>query len=69
MPDDEVDLKLPEDQLEIMRQISMKLTGRSNLSKVKILPGLVGFEDGSGSVASHFGGKPLRSVEGVVAAV
>ena len=48
MPDEEVDLKLPEDQLEVMRQISMKLTGTSNLSKVNILPGLVGFEDGSG---------------------
>ena len=48
MPDEEVDLKLPEDQLEIMRQVSMKLTGTSNLSKVNILPGLVGFEDGSG---------------------
>ena len=47
MPDDEVDLKLPEDQVEIMRQTSMKLTGTSNLSKVAILPGLVGFEDGS----------------------
>ena len=48
MPDEEVDLKLPEDQLEIMRQVSMKLTGTANLSKVNILPGLVGFEDGSG---------------------
>ena len=47
MPDDQVDLKLPEDQLEIVRQTSTKLTGTSNLSKVKILPGLVGFEDGS----------------------
>jgi hypothetical protein len=47
-PDEEVDLKLPEDQLEIMRQVSVKLTGTSNLSKVNILPGLVGFEDGSG---------------------
>lgn len=47
LPDEEVDLKLPEDQLEIMRQISMKLIGTSNLSKVNILPGLVTFEDGS----------------------
>jgi hypothetical protein len=53
MPDEEVDLKLPEDQLEIMRQISMKLTGTSNLSKVNILPGLVGFEDGSGIGGSN----------------
>jgi hypothetical protein len=55
MPDDEIDLKLPEDQLEIMRQTSMKHTGTSNLSKVNILPGLVGFEDGSG-----IGGFSLR---------
>ena len=55
MPDDEVDLKLPEDQLEIMRQISLKLTGTSNLSRVKLLPGLVGFEDGS-----RIGGFSLR---------
>src|SRR5258705_11638238 len=48
MPDEEIDLKLPEDQLELMRQISMKLTGTANLSKVNILPGLVSFEDGSG---------------------
>ena len=48
MPDGEVDLKLPEDQLEVMRQVSMKLTGTSNLSKVNILAGLVTFEDGSG---------------------
>ncbi len=48
MPDEEVDLKLAEDQLEVMRQVSMKLTGTSNLSKVNILPGLVTFEDGSG---------------------
>jgi hypothetical protein len=36
MPDEEVDLKLPEDQLEIMRRVSMKLTGTSNLNKVKL---------------------------------
>src|SRR5258705_348023 len=48
MPDEEVDLKLADDQLQVMRQVSMKLTGASNLSKVNILPGLVTFEDGSG---------------------
>jgi hypothetical protein len=58
MPDEEVDLKLPEDQLEIMRQVSMKLTGTSNLSKVNILPGLVGFEDGSGVGGFSLRGSP-----------
>jgi hypothetical protein len=53
--DEEVDLKLPEDQLEIMRRVSMNLAGTSNLSKVNILPGLVNFEDGS-----RMGGISLR---------
>ena len=55
LPDEEVELKLPEDQLEIMRQISMKLMGPSNLSKVNICPGLITFADGS-----RIGGISLR---------
>ncbi len=55
LPDEEVDLKLPEDQLEIMRRVSMNTSGTSNLSKVNILPGLVTFEDGS-----RIGGISLR---------
>lgn len=55
LPDQEVDLKLPEDQLEIMRRVRQNLAGTSHLSKVNILPGLVTFEDGSG-----IGGLSLR---------
>jgi len=54
-PDEEVDLKLPEDQLEIMRRVLLNTTGRSYLNKVNILPGLVNFEDGS-----RIGGISLR---------
>jgi hypothetical protein len=53
--DEEVDLKLPEDQLAIMRQVSLNTGGTSSLSKINILPGLVTFEDGSRS-----GGISLR---------
>jgi hypothetical protein len=55
LPDEEVDLKLPEDRLETVRQISMKLLRTTNLSKVNILPGLVTFTDGS-----RIGGISLR---------
>ena len=47
LPGEEVSLTLPEDQLEIMRRISMRERGTPNLTKVSILPGLVHFEDGS----------------------
>jgi hypothetical protein len=55
LPGEEVDLKLPEDQIEIMRRVSMKTSGTSNLNKVNILPGLLTFADGSG-----MGGISLR---------
>ncbi len=48
MADEEVDLKMPEDQLAIIRQISLRLRGTPNLSKLNITLGLVNFEDGSG---------------------
>ena len=54
-PGEQVDLKLPEDQLEIMRDMSVRMRGTSNLTKVKLLPALVNFEDGSG-----LGGVSLR---------
>src|SRR5262245_14118854 len=47
-PDEQVDLKLPEDQLEIMRQVSVRRRGISELTKLRVLPALVNFEDGSG---------------------
>lgn len=50
-PDEEADLKLPEDQLTIIRQISFRHRGSSKLSKVNILSGLVIFEDGTGASA------------------
>jgi hypothetical protein len=46
-PDEEVDLRLPEDQLAIMRRISMRKIGTANMSKMNILSGLARFEDGS----------------------
>jgi hypothetical protein len=55
LPGEQVDLKLPEDQLEIMRQMSVRVRGTSNLTKVKLLPALVNFEDGPG-----LGGVSLR---------
>jgi hypothetical protein len=55
LPDEQVDLKLPEDQLEIMRQVSVRRRGTAELTKMRILPGLVNFEDGSG-----IGGVSLR---------
>ena len=48
MVDEEVELKMPEDQLAIMKQISQRLRGTSSLSKLNITLGLVHFEDGSG---------------------
>jgi hypothetical protein len=54
MADEEVDLKIPEDQLAIMRQISLRLRGTPNLSKLNIALGLVRFEDGSGKGAISF---------------
>jgi hypothetical protein len=47
MPGEETDLKLPEDQLAIMRRVGLRTIGTANLSKVNILPGLVTFDDGS----------------------
>lgn len=55
MPNEEVDLRLPEDQLKIMRDVNMNMNRTSNLSKVNILPALVTFEDGS-----RVGGISLR---------
>jgi hypothetical protein len=55
LPGEQVDLKLPEDQLEIMRTMSVRVRGTPNLTKVKLLPALVNFEDGSG-----LGGVSLR---------
>jgi hypothetical protein len=55
LPDEVVDLRLPEDQLEIMRKISVRVRGTSNLTQVKLLPALANFEDGTG-----MGGISLR---------
>jgi hypothetical protein len=55
MADEEIDLKLPKDQLEAMRSTSANTIGTHNLSKLIILPGLVNFEDGS-----RIGGISLR---------
>lgn len=46
-PGDEIDLKLPEDQLKIMRRVSMNSSGTLNLSRLNIAPGLATFADGS----------------------
>jgi hypothetical protein len=51
----EVDLKLPQDRLVMLRQISMKSIGTTYLTRVNILPGLVNFADGS-----KLGGISLR---------
>jgi hypothetical protein len=48
MADEEADLKMPEDQLAIMKHISQRLRGTPTLSKLNITLGLVNFEDGSG---------------------
>jgi hypothetical protein len=53
--DEEVDLKLPKDQLEGMRGVSTRTIGTHHLNKLIILPGVVTFEDGSG-----IGGISLR---------
>jgi hypothetical protein len=55
LADEEVDIKLPKDQLEAMRRASANTIGTHNLSKLNILPGLVNFEDGS-----RIGGISLR---------
>lgn len=55
LADEEIDLKLPADQLEAMRHTGANLLGTSNLSKLNILPGQVTFEDGS-----SIGGISLR---------
>jgi len=55
LADEEVDLKLPKDQLEGMRSASANTRGTHHLSKLNILPGVVTFEDGSG-----IGGISLR---------
>src|SRR6266542_5086858 len=55
LPDGEVDLKLPKDQLGMLRQMSMKSIGTTYLTRVSILPGLVNFADGS-----KLGGISLR---------
>lgn len=55
LADEEVDLKLPKDQLEGMRRTSANTLGTPHLSKLNILPGLATFEDGS-----RIGGISLR---------
>ena len=55
LADEEIDLKLPKDQLEGMRGVSANTIGTHHLSKLTILPGIVTFEDGSG-----IGGISLR---------
>jgi|GEM_PF-3230044 len=53
--DEEVDLKLPKDQLEGMRSVSTNTIGTHHLTRLTILPGVVSFEDGS-----RVGGFSLR---------
>lgn len=55
LADEEVDLKLPKDQLEGMMHVSTNTIGTPHLRKLNILPGLVTFEDGS-----RIGGFSLR---------
>ena len=55
LADEEVNLKLPPDQLSIMRQVSMKQLGTNVFRRIVILPGVVHYEDGSG-----LGGFSLR---------
>jgi hypothetical protein len=54
-PGAEVEVTLPADQLEIMRQAAIRLIGTSHLTRIRILPGLATFADGS-----DIGGFSLR---------
>lgn len=47
MANEEVDLKLPPDQLAGMRRASAQMIGTRNLSRVNITVGLANFEDGT----------------------
>jgi hypothetical protein len=55
LPDEEVDLKLPADQVKGMRRASERMLGTPNLNKVIIAAGLLTFQDGS-----RLGGFSLR---------
>ena len=46
-PGAEFELSLPADQLEIMRQAAARLIGTSHLTRIRLLPGLATFADGS----------------------
>lgn len=46
-PGEEIDVKLPADQVEIMRRVSMRTFGTANLNRLNLAPGLATFEDGS----------------------
>ena len=55
LADEEVNVKLPPDQLGMLRQVSTQRIGTTHLTRVNILPGLVNFADGS-----RLGGISLR---------
>jgi hypothetical protein len=55
LPEEEVDLKLPADQVKGMRRASERMIGTPNLNKVIIAAGLLTFQDGS-----RLGGFSLR---------
>jgi hypothetical protein len=50
-----VEISLPGDQLKLMQQAAGRILGTSHLTRIKILPGLASFADGSG-----IGGFSLR---------
>ena len=54
-PEAVVEVSLPADQLKIIQQAAIRILGSSHLTRIKILPGLVTFADGSG-----IGGFSLR---------
>ena len=48
-PGAEVEVSLPADQVEIIRQrLAVRLIGTSHLTHIRVLPGLASFTDGSG---------------------
>ena len=55
LPDEEVDLKLPAEEIKGMRRASERTLGTPNLNKVTIAAGLLTFQDGS-----RLGGFSLR---------
>jgi hypothetical protein len=54
-PEAVVEVSLPADQLKMIQQAAIRILGSSHLTRIKILPGLVTFADGSG-----IGGFSLR---------